>query len=149
MLEGLLVRLVVSEKHHGLLRYQTCLPQELRDTYMEAYHDKMGHIGVTRCLELLRESTWWPAMRADVRRFIRRCPTCCMTKVTRAAAAGRARSVYTSGQPADSWVFDIVAIKTEKNSSKYTKALVFVDRFSRWVEAIQLERVGVLTALPS
>ena len=137
LFDGLLVRLELSERHHDTLRYQTCLPHSFRDAYIEAYHDRMGHIGQTRCIALLRESVWWPSMRRDVRRYLRRCPTCCMTKLDR-IKAGRARTLYNGAHPGDVWTFDILSIQSK--ASKYTKLLVFIDRFSRWAEAVALEK---------
>ena len=160
LVDGILYRLDYHGPQDATVRRQVVVPASLRGAFMRAYHDRMGHVGVKRVMALLRERAWWIGQRRDVRAYIRRCPTCAMTKLTR-IQAGQARSLGNGEHPGDVWTYDILDIdsalrkkrkaelvasgkllEAEALDSVYHphKLLVFVDRFSRWVEAFPLEK---------
>ncbi|KAL4355128.1 hypothetical protein GQ457_06G012370 [Hibiscus cannabinus] len=50
----------------------------MRDILLREAHEGglMGHFGVTKTLQTLKEHLFWPKMRRDVERFYERCVTC-------------------------------------------------------------------------
>ncbi|KAL4291903.1 hypothetical protein GQ457_14G015330 [Hibiscus cannabinus] len=68
-------------RHDGYLfkENRICIPQgSMRDILLREAHEGglMGHFGVTKMLQTLKEHLFWPKMRRDVERFCERCVTC-------------------------------------------------------------------------
>ncbi|KAL4348662.1 hypothetical protein GQ457_17G008650 [Hibiscus cannabinus] len=68
-------------RHDGYLfkENRICIPQgSMRDILLREAHEGglMGHFGVTKTLQTLKEHLFWPKMRRDVERFCERCVTC-------------------------------------------------------------------------
>ncbi|KAK8554936.1 hypothetical protein V6N13_016190 [Hibiscus sabdariffa] len=68
-------------RHDGYLfkENRMCIPQgSMRDILLREAHEGglMGHFGVTKTLQTLKEYLFWPKMRRDVERFCERCVTC-------------------------------------------------------------------------
>ena len=40
---------------------------------LKGCHDDLGHLGIERTLDLLRDQYYWPSMKEDVTRHIRQC----------------------------------------------------------------------------
>ena len=59
-------------------RPRALLPSSLRKEIMQAAHGHQlaGHQGANRTAERIREQFWWPALDADVARFVQTCTTC-------------------------------------------------------------------------
>ncbi|KAK7483472.1 hypothetical protein BaRGS_00025271, partial [Batillaria attramentaria] len=76
MQNGLLYRRVTLPQQDTVL--QLVLPSSLRPDVIQALHDRMGHQGVERTLELLRSRVYWPGMHADVKDYVAACERCAM-----------------------------------------------------------------------
>ena len=164
LIDELLFRVEKYGPEQGSIRRQVVVPGALRAAFMRAFHDRSGHPGVKRVMAMLRSRAWWVGLRRDVRAYIRRCPTCALTKLTR-IQAGQARSLGDGQHPGDVWTVDILDIdsylrrkyKEELKASGDVydvdkinelvneiyhphKLLIFIDRFSRWAEAFLLEK---------
>ena len=164
LIDELLFRVEKYGPELSSIRRQVVVPGALRAAFMRAFHDRSGHPGVKRVMAMLRARAWWVGLRRDVRAYIRRCPTCALTKLTR-IQAGQARSLGDGQHPGDVWTVDILDIdsylrrryKDELKASGDAydadridelvneiyhphKLLIFIDRFSRWVEAFLLEK---------
>ncbi|KAL4296936.1 hypothetical protein GQ457_12G014780 [Hibiscus cannabinus] len=68
-------------RHGGYLFKENmiCIPQgSMRDILLREAHEGglMGHFGVTKTLQTLKEHLFWPKMRRDVERLCERCVTC-------------------------------------------------------------------------
>ena len=59
---------------------QLVLPTTLRMQALKGYHDDLGHLGIERTLDLLRDQFYWPVMTEDVTRHIRQCKRCLQFK---------------------------------------------------------------------
>ena len=120
------------------------VPEELRDAYLAAYHDRMGHHGEKRTYQALRMRYYWPKQGQDVQRYVRECHECTMAKrLPQGGHVGLGRPTL-GLYPFDDVVCDIVDMTRSAVAPHYDKLLVFVDSLSRWVEAIPL--VGSPTA---
>jgi len=55
---------------------------EIKSTLIKEAHDSAvaGHMGITRTLELLSRSYYWPKMTKDVREYVSTCPSCISIK---------------------------------------------------------------------
>ena len=63
--KGVLHRLYIDE---DMEQHQLVLPRRLQGRVLRAIHDDMGHQGLERTLELLREQVYWPTMASDASR---------------------------------------------------------------------------------
>ena len=71
--QGVLHRLYINE---DMEYHQLVLPQRLQGRVLRSVHDDMGHQGLERTLELLRERVYWPMMANDAAQWVSHC-TCC------------------------------------------------------------------------
>ena len=55
---------------------QLVLPESFRTQALKGCHNDLGHLGVKRTLDLLRDQFYWPGMMEDVTRHIRQCERC-------------------------------------------------------------------------
>ncbi|KAL8624895.1 hypothetical protein ACOMHN_016191 [Nucella lapillus] len=77
--------------HQGVLRrtisdpvkgniHQVVIPETLQGTMLHLAHDKFGHQGPDRTLQLLRQRGFWPHMHLDVADWCQRCERCQIAK---------------------------------------------------------------------
>ena len=60
---------------------QLILPTTLRMQALRGCYDDLGHLGIERTLDLLRDQFYWPCM-TDVTRHIRQCERCLQFKAS-------------------------------------------------------------------
>ena len=56
--------------------HQLVLPQRYHHKVITALHDHMGHKGIDRTLDLLRERVYWPSMAKDAQNWVTNCRRC-------------------------------------------------------------------------
>ena len=56
--------------------HQLVLPQRYHCKLLMALHDHMGHQGINRTLDLLRERVYWPSMAKDAQNWVTNCRHC-------------------------------------------------------------------------
>ena len=56
--------------------HQLVLPQQYHPKVLTALHDHMGHQGIDRTLDLLREQVYWPPMAKDAQNWVTNCRRC-------------------------------------------------------------------------
>ena len=64
----------------GELQYQLVVPGKYREVALSYVHDRMGHLGRDRTLELLYERYYWPSMQRSVVNYIAKCGRCIRRK---------------------------------------------------------------------
>lgn len=74
--DGLLYRIIHNAS--GKEVYQLLLPKKFRLPVIRALHDDMGHLGVERTVDLVRDRFYWPKMTQTVERYIGNCRRCVM-----------------------------------------------------------------------
>ncbi|XP_037833479.1 uncharacterized protein LOC119617377 [Kryptolebias marmoratus] len=127
--DGLLYR--VKIKASGKQHRQLLLPEEFRIQVCRALHDDMGHLGVERTVELMRERFYWPKMSHTVETYISNCGKC----VTWKSPCPRAAPLHqiTSAGPMELVCIDFLSL--EPDSSGVSNILVVTDHFSRYAQA--------------
>ena len=65
---------------------QVILPNVCRKEVLVSLHDRMGHLGRERTLDLVRSRFYWPGMRTDVEKKIANCGRCLRFKKKRDTA---------------------------------------------------------------
>ncbi|PAA51672.1 hypothetical protein BOX15_Mlig023015g11 [Macrostomum lignano] len=128
--------------HNGL----PVIPQHMRAELLQQAHDRpsAGHLGQRRVLRALRERSWWPDMREDVRDWVRSCLVCQRRK----GAPKRARAeLVRQPLPAKPWAVMQLDIKGPLPVTESGKRYIicFVDPFSKWVEAAALSQIDATT----
>ena len=71
--------------------HQLVLPQQYHRKVLTALHDHMGHQGIDRTLDLLREQVYWPSMAKDAQSWVTNCHRCQI-------ASGRLQSAQTKNR---------------------------------------------------
>ena len=56
--------------------HKLVLPQQYHRKVLTALHDHMGHQGIDRMLDLLRERVYWPSMAKDAQNWVTNCRRC-------------------------------------------------------------------------
>ena len=135
--DGLLVRICWRDGEGKLPTImQVVLPIPLRAAAVASAHSSPhgAHAKAWRTYHRLRQSYFWPQMRADVTRLLKLCGHCQLhgTAQRRAPLVGNLTADY----PGQRWVADILKLHT--SDLGYTMILVFVDVYSRWCELIPL-----------
>ncbi|KAL0150345.1 hypothetical protein M9458_054347 [Cirrhinus mrigala] len=121
------------------------IPQTQRVDLIHSTHVFLGtgHPGANSTLSLLSERFWWPDMARDVRRYVRGCKECAMSKSPRHLPAGKLHPLPIPNRP---WSHLGVDFMTDLPSSDgNTCILVIVDRFSKFCHLLPLK--GLPTAM--
>uniref|UniRef100_A0A251SVV5 Putative reverse transcriptase domain-containing protein n=1 Tax=Helianthus annuus TaxID=4232 RepID=A0A251SVV5_HELAN len=126
--------------HDGFLfkGNQLCIPDSsLRLKIIKELHGE-GHVGRDRTLQLVQASYYWPTMRKEVDRYVKRCRVCQVSKGT-ATNAGLYMPLPIPSQP---WVdismdFVLGLPRTQRGNDSI---FVVVDRFSKMVHFIPCKK---------
>ncbi|GJZ80704.1 putative reverse transcriptase domain-containing protein [Tanacetum coccineum] len=126
--------------HDGFLfkGNQLCIPDtSLRLKIIKELHGE-GHVGRDRTLKLVQASYFWPTMRKEVDRYVKRCRICQVSKGT-ATNAGLYMPLPVPLQP---WVdismdFVLGLPRTQRGNDSI---FVVVDRFSKMVHFIPCKK---------
>ena len=123
---------------HGLLRRksglknQIVLPKKLHWLVYEELHEKMGHLGADRVLELARARFYWPHMQRDVESYISHKCRCAKQNVPTFQTRAPLLSITTTA-PFQMVSLDFVHLV--KSSGGYEYMLVIMDHFTRYAQA--------------
>lgn len=77
--DGLLYR-VIDDGHVGECK-QLILPAYLKEVVLQSVHDQMGHQGIERTQNLLRQRSFGVEMYEDVEQWVKQSQRCVLTKV--------------------------------------------------------------------
>ena len=110
---------------------QLVLPNALRLQALKGCHDDLGHLGIERTLDLLRDQFYWPGMTEDATRHIQHCERCLQFK----ASPDRAlmENVDTT-YPMELVHMDYLTIAATDGGNDI-HVLVITDHFTRYAQA--------------
>lgn len=107
------------------------VPLALRRRTFDSIHG-LAHPGVRATIKLVTDRFVWPGVRQDVRRWVRTCTGCQLTKVHRHTRSPLAQFLPPTHRFATVHI-DIVGPLPHSQGHRYI--LTCVDRFTRWPEA--------------
>ncbi|KAI2654625.1 Transposon Tf2-9 polyprotein [Labeo rohita] len=110
------------------------VPQTLRTRVIQWVHSSLssGHPGISRTLQLVRNSFWWPSMTKDITTYVKACSLCAQSKTPKYPLVSC--TPYPSHNALDLPL-----------SNEFTTILVTIDRFSKSCRLIPLK--GLPTAM--
>lgn len=117
---------------------QLIVPECKKTDVFHFFHEipSAAHLGFDKTLEKVRHSFYWPAMTADIRRFIKTCDKCTARKLSREknkAPLGQ----YLVGEPMERVAVDILGpLPLSSSGNRY--ALVMSDCFTKWTECVAI-----------
>ena len=111
---------------------QLCLPRAFRQLAMEGCHDEIGHLGIERTLDLLRDRFYWPMMIEDVTNHVHSCERCIRFKAKQERAP---LQPLTASYPMELVHMDYLTIESGRGG-KDVNVLIITDHFTRYAEAI-------------
>ncbi|KAK3563236.1 hypothetical protein QTP86_018284 [Hemibagrus guttatus] len=115
------------------------VPLQFRQQVLQWVHEapSSGHPGFLWSTQLTRRRFWWPSLRTDVERFVRACPTCAQSRVSRQLPEGLLEPLPTPQRP---WSHLSVDFLTDlPDLGGFTTVMVVVDRFSKGCKLIPLK----------
>ncbi|KAK9731667.1 Integrase zinc binding domain [Popillia japonica] len=113
--------------------WKRVIPKELRDEMIRKCHDEptSGHLGIFKTANRILEKAYWPALKADVARYIRKCRVCMKAKPLQRAPTGRMGGHSLISRPWQVLSADIVG-PLPKTSRGHQYIFVVSDCFSKF-----------------
>lgn len=122
---------VLCSKFQGVDR--PIIPKKMQHQIFLQVHN-IAHNGLKATLRLIRSRYYWPKMTADIRKWHRTCKVCQLVKVTRHSNPERGQ--FPQCKKFEHVHLDLVG--PMRPSRGYTHLCTFIDRTSRWIEAVPL-----------
>ena len=119
--------------HQDKNTMQLVLPATLRIQALKGCHDDLGHLGIERTLDLLRDQFYWPGMTEYATRHIRQCKRCLRFKASSPdrAPMENVKATY----PMELVHMDSLPIEASEGG-KDVHILVITDHFTCYLQAI-------------
>jgi transposase InsO family protein len=111
------------------------LPSAMCDKVIDSCHKEVGHMGLLKTLERIREAFVWPGMRLDIKNRLRLCGICKVVK-------SRPEHPPMGEMPIATYPFQMIAMDLIGPLCKSTKGncyvLNIIDHCTGWVESYPL-----------
>ena len=121
-----------DSKHPNQNTMQLVLPTILRLQALKGCHDDLGHLGIERTLDLLRNQFYWPGMTEDASRHNQHCKQCLQFKAyPDRAPMENVDATY----PMELVHMDYLTIEATEGG-KDIHILVITDHFTRYAQVI-------------
>lgn len=112
--------------------FQLVLPKAFRQVALTELHDSVGHLGIERTVDLVRQRFYWPRMALDVEEKIKSCERC----VRRKARVERSAPLVniTTSRPLELVCMDYLSLEPDGKGTK--NILVITDHFTKYAVAV-------------
>ena len=137
--KGVLHRLYI---HEDMEYHQLVLPQRLHNKVLGSVHNNIGHQGVKRTLELLRERVYWPTMASDATKWVSQCTHCQVAQGTYNELKPKIGH-RESNNPMDLLCLDFTKVDPSRTGKE--NVLVMTDTFSKFSVAVTTPNQRALT----
>ena len=137
--KGVLHRLYI---HNDMEYHQLLLPPWFHSKVLRSVHDDMGHQGLERTMELLREWVYWPTMAADASQWVTQCTRCQVAQgnyTTPKPKIGHLEAY----NPLDLFCADFTKVDPSRTGKE--NVLVITDAFSKFSVAVVTPNQKALT----
>ena len=121
-----------------------CVPQPLSTEIIKLCHDipSGGHLGKPKTLAKIQSRFYWPKMKLEISLFISACDIC--IRKSNKQKPKSPLQPFNGTHPNDIVQMDILENMPD-NVYKYRSIVVFIDRFTNWVEAVPLRNTKAVT----
>ena len=133
---GMLYRKWVSENEKDNT-FQLIVPSKRIPDVLYNFHNipSAGHLGLSKMLDRVRQSFYWPAMTKDLEKYCNECDLCAARKPIKMTRAPLGENPV--GEPREKVALDILGpLPLTEKGNKYV--LVIADVFTKYTEAIAL-----------
>ena len=111
---------------------QLCLPPPFRKEALEGCHDNIGHLGLDRTLDLLRDRFYWPHLLDDAKNHVSTRRRCQLAKSKQQRAP---MQPYHADAPVELVHMDYLTIEHGKTGND-VNILIITDHYSRFAQAV-------------
>ena len=130
---GVLYRYTNNSQRPDRNSMQLCLPKAYRKEALEGCHDNVGHFGLDRTIDLLRDRFYWPYMLEQAKEYVGSCRRCQMAKGRQQLAP---LQPYHADSPMELVHMDYLTIEHGR-TQKDVNILIITDHYSRFAQAIK------------
>lgn len=127
----------VANNHNvisNLVEWKRVLLKKERKAIIRQLHDdpSSGHFGIFKTLSRVAETYYWPKMKADISRYVKKCHVCLSSK-----ASNRARAGLMGAEKKISFPFQLISVDLmgpfPRSKNGNTFLLVVADWFTKFV----------------
>ena len=129
--QGVLHRLYIFNE---IEYHQLVLPQRYHCKVFTALHNHMGHQGIDRTLDLLRERVYWPSMAKDAQDWVTNCRRCQIARGDYNSDLSQKIGHLEAHNPLDLVCLDFTKIDLSKSGKE--NVLVITDAFTKFSLAV-------------
>jgi transposase InsO family protein len=129
VINGILYRKITN---HGMPVKQLLLPVSLKEQFMKAIHDEMGHQGSEKTEQLARRRCFWTGMAKDIKMYCNNCQRCLLAKSGKKIHAPMGHLL--AKKPLEIIAIDFTVL--EPSSNGIENVLVITDIFTKFTQAI-------------
>ena len=137
--DGVLHRLYI---HNNVEYHQLVLPQRYHKKVLQSLHNDLGHQGIDRTLDLLRERVYWPTMTQDANLWVDQCRRCQVTKGDYNTPKPKFGHLI-AHNPLDLVCLDFTKVDPSKGGKE--NVLVMTDAFTKFSVAVTTNNQQALT----
>ena len=131
--KGVLFRCVNNTMRPDKNNMQLCLPKKYRKEALEGCHDNVGHFGIDRTLDLLRDRFYWPHLMEEAQEYVSSCRRCQMAKGKQQLAP---LQPYHADAPMELVHMDYLSIEHGRTGND-VNILIITDHYSRFAQAVK------------
>jgi transposase InsO family protein len=125
---------ITTIRHNGL--YKAYVPDELRQTLLQKFHENFGHPGINKTIKLITPYYWWPDIRKDIRKHVASCKTCQLAKTRHLPELGKFTLFESDIEPLEVVGIDTIDLGASAAKTRHKYIQVVIDHMTRYVWAV-------------